>query len=203
MSNVQVFKSRIFVTKPVRAVFPQLQEPDKFGSFSISVDVLNDAELLGTLEAQAAETLAAAHAKFNISNQPTNSIVREGEYKGEANARVSFKMKSVRSVKGTDVPQRPAIVDSQKQPITEDVWGGSLVQIAYFIQFTTMSTGTYLSLKLKAVQVKELVNASGDASGCDAFEVDDTGYTSPTVVEPTVAVKPEASDAVVSNAEDF
>jgi hypothetical protein len=177
MSSVKVFKSKTFTTDPVRAVFPHLKDPDRFGSFSIDVDVLNNPTLQATLEEQAAATLTAALSDIGTDSQPTNSFVRDGEYKDEPYRRASFKMKATRRVKGAEIAQSPAIVDAQKQPVTEDIFGGSLVKIAYYFQYTLMATGTYLSLKLKAVQIIEHVGPGGESSGVDAFDCED-GFTS-------------------------
>lgn len=176
MSQVKVFKSKTFVTPEVRAVFPYLAEPDKFGKFSIDVDLIGNPELQATLEAQAADTLEKAFKDIGTDKQPTNSFIREGVYNDEPTRRAGFKMAATRKVKGKDVAQAPAVVDAKKQPVTELVYGGSLVKIAYYFQYTLMPTGTYLSLKLKAVQVIEHVGPGGEASGVDAFD-EEEGFT--------------------------
>lgn len=193
MSTVKVFKSKTFVTPEVRAVFPHLNEVDRFGSYSIDVDVLANPEFQKTLEEQAQDTLTKAFADIGTDAQPTNSFIRDGEYKGDPFRRASFKMKATRKVKGKDVEQAPQIVDSAKNPVTELVYGGSLVKIAYYFQYTLMPTGTYLSLKLKAVQVIEHVGPGGETSGVDAFGVEE-GFTSAGEEEEQVA-PPVASPA--------
>jgi len=173
MSDVKVFKSQTFVTEPVRAVFPHLNEVDKYGSFSIDIDAIANSEERARIEANAAATLAAAHADIGTDRQPTNKIVRVGEYKDEAFERIGFKMKATKKVKGKDVSQSPTLIDAAKNPVTELIYGGSLVKIAYFIQYTLMPTGTFLSVKLRGVQVLELVGPGGEVPCTDAFGVED------------------------------
>jgi len=110
-------------------------------------------------------------------------------------------MPATRKVKGKEVAQSPAVVDAKKQPVTELVYGGSLVKIAYYFQYTLMPTGTYLSLKLKAVQVIEHVGPGGEASGVDAFD-EVEGFTS---AGDTPASTPAASDgdSGITNGSDF
>jgi len=201
VSTVKVYKSKTFVTPEVRAVFPYLSEPDKFGKFSIDVDLIGDPDLQATLEAQAEDTLEKAFKDIGTDSQPSNSFIREGTYNDEPTRRAGFKMPATRKVKGKSVAQSPAVVDAKKQPVTELVYGGSLVKIAYYFQYTLMPTGTYLSLKLKAVQVIEHVGPRGEASGVDAFD-EVEGFTS---AGDTPATTPAASDgdSGITNGSDF
>ena len=181
MSDIKVFK-KSFTTPAVRAVFPQITKPHEKYGYSIDVDLFDNPELATAIEQQAKDVLAAAQASIGTDAVPTNALFRKGEFqkgdrKGEPFFRASFKMKAERMVKGATVAQRPRVVDSHRNPVTEHVFGGSKVKIAYNIQFTLMPTGTYLSLKLVAVQVLEHVGPGGEALIEDLFGEED-GFVS-------------------------
>ena len=193
-NRILVKRSKVFVTDNVRAVFPHLAETDRFGKYSIDVDVLNDPTLRQTIDQQAAAFLAQAQQELGVSDAPTNALFRQGEYKDEAFERVSFKMNATRKVKGTEVEQAPVVVDAKKAPVTELVYGGSLVKVAYFFQFTKTPNGCFLSPKLKAVQVIEHVGPGGDTTTDTSFFGEEDGFTtSGEVVEPTAAPAPPAA----------
>lgn len=176
MSEIKVHKSPFYIARNVRAVFPHLDEPDRYGSYSIDADVLANPELEATITEQVAAFLPKAQERCGTNKVPSNEFVRAGIYKEENFRRISFKMKSTRKVKGVEVKVRPGLVDAQKQPLTEKIWGGSLVNVMYYLQFTTTPTGTYMSVKLKNVQVIEHVGPGGEASGLDGFG-EEEGFT--------------------------
>ncbi len=161
-----VFKSKRFVTAPMRAVFPHLHQPDQFGNYSVDVDVLEDPEFLKTLKAQGVTALKEGQEKLKSKKKPTNELVRVGEDKeGKPFQRVSFRMKSTRGKVGAEIPQKPRVVDSAKNPFSRPIGGGSMVRIAYYLQYTIMKTGAcYLTPKLDSVQVIEYVAPGGGPS---------------------------------------
>lgn len=169
-SAAKTFKSKTFITPPVRAVFPDLNKPDKFGSYKVGVDVLNNPELRTLFEEQAARTVAEGQVKLETKKKPTNSIFKQGEYtprgasEGEPFERIQFKMKEEVTRKGKKIKQKPRLVDAHRVAMDEIVFGGSLVKIAYFFQYTITPTGTFITPKLTAVQVLEHVGPGGEAS---------------------------------------
>lgn len=172
----KTYRSKAFTSPPVRAVFPDLNAPDKFGSYKIAVDVLNAPELKALFEQQAKDTIAAGQAKLETKKKPTNSIFKQGETKeGVPFERISFKMKAEATRKGKTVKQKPRLVDAQRNPMDEVVYGGSLVKIAYCFQYTITPTGTYITPKLNAVQVIEHVGPGGEASIDSLFD-EEEGY---------------------------
>jgi len=202
--GTETLKSQVYVTEPVRAVFPHLNEMDRFGSYSLDIDVLDgaNASVRETIEAQCAEILAAGQAKFGVTTAPTNSIIRHGEYKDQPFSRLSFKMKGVKNVKGREVLVNPTLVDSAKNTIDDLIYGGSLVKVAYFCQFTLMNGTVYVSVKLRGVQVLELVGPGGEVPCTDAFGVED-GFTTSSDDEVEVHVPTETTQVPVSTGADF
>lgn len=176
-SSVKTFRSKMFTTPPVRAVFPDLNKPDKFGAYKIGVDVLDNPELRATFEQQAEETVREAQVKLETKKKPSNSIFKQGEYKEVPFERIQFKMKAEVTRKGKKMAQKPRLVDSQKQPMDEVVFGGSLVKIAYYFQYSITPTGTFITPKLNAVQVLEHVGPGGEASIDSMFDTEE-GYVS-------------------------
>ena len=206
-SNIKTFKSQTYVTPPVRAVWPHLNEVDKFGSFSVDIDSFQgaNAEIVATIEEQYAQTLKQAQAKLGTDKMPTNSIRRSGEYLGEAFERIGFKMKGTKTVKGKEIKQSPTLVDTQKNKVEELIYSGSLVKIAYQIQYTLMPTGTYQSLKLRGVQVIQPVNADGELPVEESFGIEE-GYVAPSAAPPSEFDTPAVEDVaheVASSGQDF
>lgn len=185
-SSAKVFRSAKFTSKPVRAVFPDLNKPDKFGSYKVGVDVLNDPEFKALLEEQAAKTVAEGQVKLETKKKPTNDFFKQGEYKEQPFERVFFKMKAETSRKGKMVKQKPRLVDAKRNPMDEIVFGGSLIRIAYYFQYTVTPTGVYISPKLEAVQVLEHVGPGGEASIDSMFD-EEQGYVSEGVTAGAVA----------------
>lgn len=177
-TSVKTFRSQTFTSPAVRAVFPDLNAPDKFGSYKISVDVLDKPEFKALLEKQAAETVAAGQIKLEVKKKPTNELFKQGEYKDTPFERVSFKMKADTTRKGKPVKQAPRLVDAARNPMSEVVFGGSLVKIAYYFQYTLTPTGTFISPKLVAVQVLEHVGPGGDVSVDKMFDEEEGFSTS-------------------------
>jgi hypothetical protein len=195
MADVKIYKSATFVTAPFRATFPHLAEVDRFGSYGVDLDVLANPDIWAIVEANAAETLTAAHAEIGTDKAPTNKIVKDGEYKGDAWRRAAFKMKGTKSVKGKEIQVSPQIVDANRKPFSGEIFGGSLIQVAYFLQFTLMPTGTYLSLKLAAVQVIELVGPGGGVNTDTVFDVVAGGFSGEVATEETPQpVDPSAAE---------
>ena len=97
----------------------------------------------------------------------------------------TFKLKAkVKPQSGADFEQRPKIFDAKGQPITKhlSVYSGTTMKVAFqVIPYHTNMLGTGVSLRLKAVQIIELVegkNGSGEQaeeqfgfSSEDGFEI--------------------------------
>lgn len=180
----KVYRSQKFITDKVSAVFPHLDEPDQYGNFSVDVDVLNNPEFKEVLKAQAERTLREGQAKLQSERKPTNDLFRTGEYKDEPYERISFKQKQARTVKGKQIKWAPRVVDAKRQPVHTPVWGGSGVKVAYYFQYTLTPQGCFLSPKLEAVQVIDLVGPGGEAAIDSLFGEEDGFVEAPTTDEP-------------------
>jgi hypothetical protein len=191
----------MFTTPPVRAVFPDLNKPDKYGQYKIAIDLLDKPELKADFEAQAAATTRDGQIKFASKKKPTNEIFKQGEHKDVPFERISFKMKEETKRKGRVVKQKPRLVDAQRNPMSEIIWGGSLVRISYFFQYTLLPTGTFITPKLNGVQVLEHVGPNGEVSIDKMFDVED-GYVSSGAL-PVEEAETEGAEEASDDARDF
>ena len=92
-----------------------------------------------------------------------------------------FKMKAsgTNGKTGDTFKQRPALFDNELKPINPEevsIWGGSTLRVSYqpALWFTPM-LGAGVSLRLKSVQVKNLIEGgaqTGDTSGFDKVDGD-------------------------------
>jgi len=86
-----------------------------------------------------------------------------------------FKMKAkgTNSKTGEAFTQRPAIFDSELKPLNKDitVWGGSTLRVSFFPrEWYTPLLGAGCSLRMKSVQVKNLVEGSSMNGSSQGFE---------------------------------
>lgn len=102
-------------------------------------------------------------------------------YKKEDNKYIfKFKMKAkgTNSKTGEAFTQRPVIFDSELKPLNKDitVWGGSTLRVSFIPrEWYTPLLGAGCSLRLKSVQVKNLVEGSsmnGSSQGFDKVDGD-------------------------------
>ncbi len=158
-----------------RAVWPYLNDPDtKFsadGDYRIGFEVTP--ELRDRLKVEAEATYQAAVNKFGsaLGQADLEAAIKPEKAKNAAGERVptgrdlvEFKMRAKRKTKTGVIEQRPILVDAKRVPVTEKVFGGSLVKAAVYFQFSETSFGTHVSPRLKGVQVIELVGPDGETA---------------------------------------
>lgn len=171
-------KNTRYTTPAGIAQYPYLTKPDtKFnpdGEYKISVEIKDpnlSAPLVDFLDVQIAANL------IKVKKETPGKKIKEGEAPYSVNedtgaVTVKFKLKAKVSPKnGAPFEQRPALFDAKGKPIGADakIGGGSKVKVAYeLVPYYTAIAGAGVSLRLKAVQVIELVEFSGGA-GADAF----------------------------------
>ncbi len=170
-------KNPRYTTPAGIAQYPYLTKPDtKFnpdGEYKISLEV-KDPNAAAPLMSFLDEQLEASIAKAKKDNP--GKRIKEGEAPYQVNddtGAVTFRFKlkaKVTPKQGDPFEQRPAIFDAKGKPMQEaKIGGGSKVKVAYeLIPYYTASAGAGVSLRLKAVQVIDLVEFSGGASA-DAF----------------------------------
>ena len=69
--------------------------------------------------------------------------------------------------------QRPALFDNELKPISSDItiWGGSILRVSFQPHpWYTPALGAGVSLRLKSVQVKDLVEGGGQSAEANGFD---------------------------------
>lgn len=170
------------VTSVAIAEYPWLTQPDtRFGEPTYKVNLRFTGEegekLMAQLEELADEALA--HQKEidpafkKIKKLAIPMAPAEDEEGNEIEGEYVMKLKSKAFITrrdGTTVDNKPTIVDSQKNPFNQPVFGGSKVKVN--LRLTAYpGFGGGISARILAVQVIELV--SGGGSRVDAFDVED------------------------------
>lgn len=166
-----------YVTPAGTAQYPYLTKPDtKFnpdGEYKLKLEIPGDKaqDLVTFLDEQFA--LAQEKAKKENAGKkikPGNEPYEIDQDSGKVT--VNFKLKAkVTPKNGEPFEQKPAIFDAKGKPIMGDakVGGGSKVKVAYeVLPYYTAIAGAGVSLRMKAVQVIELVEYSGGA-GAGAY----------------------------------
>lgn len=192
------------------AVWPKLTKPDtKFnadGEYNVKLRIPSEEakDLITSLDN--AYALAQEDAKdknpgkkIKAASQPyTEELDDQGNETG--NILVSFKCKAkITDKQGNVRNNAPRLFDSKNQefPKDQDIWGGSTLRIAFnAIPYYTAMAGAGISLRLKAVQVINLVAGGGGTGESYGFGEED-GYVAPK------AATNEAVDTDAEEDEDF
>ena len=185
------------VTEVGKAIYPHLNKPDtrfqKEGVYKVTLELspVNAKNLLKHIDDGI--KLATKDSKSNKTAQLP--------YKTDENGNMQFNFKckaSGVSKTGQNWEQKPKVFDSKGTPISKDilVWGGTTMKVAYeIIPYSNNMLGSGVSLRLKAVQVHELVSGGGASADSYGFKEESNGY-----VAETVDSFPEAE---VNGQEDF
>lgn len=150
-----------FVSPKGRFVYPWLTTPDtKFDAdgvyrLKLAVPATDASGLVEMLEEKQADHLANNKAKVRKEGSSPFELDEEtNEYL------FTFKMKAKVTTKdGTEFTQRPAIFDASGQPCRDlKIGGGTTGKISFeIIPYANKMIGAGLSLRLKAVQIIDLV----------------------------------------------
>lgn len=185
-------KNPRYTTPAGIAQYPYLTKPDtKFnpdGEYKLKLEIPGDAaqDIVTFLD----EQHEAAQVKAKKDNP--GKKIKEGSCPYEVDddsgkVTVSFKLKAkVTPKNGDPFEQRPALFDAKGKPMQDaKIGGGSKVKVAYeLVPYYTAIAGAGVSLRLKAVQVIDLVEFSGGASADaygfgeeDGYEAEDNSAT--------------------------
>jgi len=178
-------KPKTFTSPFGKAIYPHLTKCDvRFkpeGEFKVDLE-LGEApanNLLKILKEYQAKAISNAKDKTGKDKIKVASL----PYKKEDDKYIfKFKMKAsgTNGKTGETFKQRPALFDSELKPINPEdtsIWGGSILRVSFqpFPWFTP-ALGAGVSLRLKSVQVKELVEGGGQTAEASGFDKVD-GYT--------------------------
>ena len=192
------------MTSPVGvALYPRLTRPDtKFkeeGEYK--VDLLLPAKEAKPLMKQLEAMAEAAHKEAIESAKNPRAAAKIKKYQlqlpfeehinedGEETGEIKFRFKQKAEIKGKDgvIKMRPMIFDAKLKPITEDIGIGSGTKMRVSFEPSPYVVSGQecvgVTLRLKAVQIIELVEYTGGGSGEsygfeaeDGFAAEDTDY---------------------------
>lgn len=178
-------KNPRYTTPAGIAQYPYLTKPDtKFnpdGEYRLKLEIPGAAaqDIVTFLDEQHEASIAKA------KKENPGKKIKEGSASYEVDddsgkVTVSFKLKAkVTPKNGEPFEQRPAIFDAKGKPIQGEakIGGGSKVKVAYeLVPYYTAIAGAGVSLRLKAVQVIDLVEFSGGASADSYGFGEEDGY---------------------------
>ena len=177
-------KTPRYVTPAGIAQYPYLTKPDtKFnpdGEYKLSLQVPTEesTSLIAFLDEQLAESIAKAK-KENPGKKIKEGTAGYEVDEETGNTTFRFKLKAKVNMKsGDSFEQRPALFDSKGKPLDSSVniAGGSKVKVSYeILPYYTAIAGAGLSLRVRAVQVIDLVEFSGGGAGAFGFG-EEEGY---------------------------
>ena len=191
------------VTDVGKAIYPHLNKPDtrfqKEGVYKVTLELApNQAELL--LKQIDEGVKVAQKESGSKSTKTANPPYKKDE---DGNLQFNFKCKaSGVSKTGQNWEQKPKVFDSKGTPLKDDkvIWGGTTMKVAYeIIPYSNNMLGSGVSLRLKAVQIHELVSGGGASADTYGFKEEANGF----VTEAVETFTDEANGASSGNQEDF
>jgi hypothetical protein len=197
-----------FVTPIGTAQYPHLNKPDtKFnpdGEYKVNLEIDNP-DAVATLVSFLDEQMAESFGKAKEENQGKKIKQADAPYTLDENTgklTVRFKLKAkVTPKNGEAFEQKVALFDAKGTPMVSapNVGGGSKIKVSYEVMpFYTALIGAGISLRVRAVQVIELVEYTGSAgAGAYGFGEED-GYEAD-----TTAPNNEFNDETQESAKDF
>lgn len=171
-------KAKTYTSPFGRAIYPHLTKCDvRFkaeGEYKVDLELgeAQSNELLKILKQYQAKAVSDAKDKTGKDKIKQASL----PYKKEDDKYIfKFKMKAsgTNGKTGDTFKQRPGLFDNELKPINPDIniWGGSILRVSYQpYPWYTPALGAGVSLRLKSVQVKDLVEGGSQTSGANDFD---------------------------------
>lgn len=208
-------KSNKFTSPAGVAVWPRLNQPDKRfnadGDYKTTLRLKRTdpgveqflADLKEAFDEHVAtetDTLKKSKGKgqkIKVCDPPWKEVVdkESGETTGEVDVKFSLKA-IVKPKEGAAFEQSPALFDAQKKPVSKSVLvgGGSRIRVGGSIYcWHTAAIGCGISLRLRAVQLLDLVAPGQDATAYGFNE--EEGWTSEVPEESAAPASDTAADA--------
>ena len=179
-------KAKKYTSPFGKALYPYLSKADvKFkaeGEFKVDLEVGGQEadELKKLINSWSDMSVKQAQEKTGKKSvKKTSSLPYKETEDGKTIFKFKMKASGTNSKTGDTFKQRPALFDNELKPINPEevsIWGGSTLRVSYqpALWFTPM-LGAGVSLRLKSVQVKNLIEGgaqTGDTSGFDKVDGD-------------------------------
>jgi hypothetical protein len=208
-----------------KAIWPKISKPD-FGSGQYPKPAGEYSIILRLTDADAVTVIAKIEAFRAIAVAAQQEVTKgalklyDGKPYGPAEDRAKggvrtpvpgftdFKFKRTASGKRADGSiwrQTVKVIDSVGTPLTEAVFSGSKVKVAYQPKpWITGALGFGVGLELQAVRVMELVTSSGEVviSDYDGFMDDEEGFTT-SGAQADAPAAPEGNGDAAGDEDDF
>lgn len=173
-----------YTTEAGTASWPHLNSPDtqfdKDGVYSVSLLLTKEAAepLLTQMTEVVNEFVESGKAKSKKMAPLPVKDVEDDDGNPTGDVQIKFKLKAVGKSGSDTWEQRPSIFDAAGKPMTEQVGSGSKIKVGCeVVPYSTAMAGTGVTLRLKAVQVLELVEFTG-GDGFDSWEFSkEQGFT--------------------------
>lgn len=174
------------------AIWPRLNEPDtKFNKDGVYHVVLRlKAEKAEEMKDMMMEMLSdhidkikeQKKGKIKVADLPIKDVYDDND-NPTGEVEIKFKMNAIGNNGGDRWEQRPALFDSKGRPMSENIGSGSKIRVgSEIIPYYSAAIGAGISLRLKAVQVIELVEYSS-GGGFDAWKFsEEDGFVTEGVV---------------------
>jgi|TARA_R110002020_G_scaffold197481_7_gene398571 hypothetical protein len=165
-----------FTTDVGTAQWPHLNTPDtqfnKDGVFHVSLRLTKEqAEPLTNKMSEVLEEFSKTDRAKSKKTAPFPvKDVEDDDGNPTGEVQIKFKLNAV-GINGADRwEQRPVLFDAGGKPMSENIGGGSRIKVgAEIVPYSTAMAGTGVTLRLKAVQVIELIEYT-KGGGFDAWE---------------------------------
>lgn len=188
-------KKEIFISPKGVAIYPYLSKPDtKFkeeGEYRVKLRVpaADAAKLVKQIDAEMEnarkqEKLLEAKKKNPKAKIPENTPYKdavddEGEETGEIEFTFAASASGVSKKTGKPWERTIALWDAKRKPFKGDIWGGSVLKVAFTVgtYFINAKVGYGVKLYLESAQVLELVQGGNRSADSYGFSEED-GYES-------------------------
>jgi len=178
LGGSQMQKAQTYTSPFGKAIYPHLSKKDvRFkpeGEYKVNLS-LKDTQAQDLIKL----VKQYQHKAVKLAEEKTTKKIKLAslphESDDEGNVIFKFKMKAsgVNSKTGDTFNQRPALFDNELKPISPDItiWGGSILRVSFQpFPWYTPALGAGVSLRLKSVQVKDLVEGSGQSAEANGFD---------------------------------
>jgi hypothetical protein len=193
-----------YVTPTGIAQYPHLTKPDtKFnpdGEYKVNLE-LSDPDAIATITSFLDEQTANAIQKAKEENKGKKIKESDPPYTVDEETGkcvVRFKLKAKVTPKtGEGWAQKPALFDAKGAPITGsiNIGGGTKMKVSYeCVPYYTAIAGAGVSLRVRAVQILELVEYGSAGAGAFGFGEEDGYEAAPTATQNEFTDETEESD---------
>ena len=171
-------KAQTYTSPFGKAIYPHLSKCDvRFkpeGEYKVNLS-LKDTQAQDLIKLVKKYQLKAVKEAEEKTNKKIKLAPLPHAADDEGNVIFKFKMKAsgTNGKTGDTFKQRPALFDNELKPISPDItiWGGSILRVSFQpFPWYTPALGAGVSLRLKSVQVKDLVEGNGQTAEANGFD---------------------------------